>query len=260
MLSFSSLSTGYRQGKAWRIIGHRLQGALQHGELVALLGRNGCGKSTLLRTLSALQVPVEGDIRIDEIPLSGLSHAQLARLLSVVLTTKPEVPYLTAFETVAIGRMPYTDFLGSLRDDDKRIVTACLELTGADTLATQHLSDLSDGERQRVMIAKALAQQTPYIFLDEPTAFLDFPGKVQLLQLLAQLAKQEQKGILCSTHDVELALRIAHKLWLLTNDGLHIGTPAELADNGSLSRYFNDEGLHFDPSSMTFQLETLSNA
>ena len=259
MLAFSNLSTGYRQGKAWHYISTALDGALQRGELVALLGRNGCGKSTLLRSLAALQPVVEGTITIDDASLRNLTLSERARLLAIVLTTKPEALYLTAHDAVAIGRTPYTGFMGRLTAHDSQVIEESLRLTGAEALAPRLLSSLSDGERQRVMIAKALAQQTPYIFLDEPTAFLDFPGKIALLQLLQRLAVKKGKGILFSTHDVELALRLATTLWLLTPEGLRIGTPAELASQGVLSTYFEEEGLSFDAATMAFQLAPSSN-
>ena len=217
------------------------------------------GKSTLLRTLSAFQPALQGDIlyrtgQEESLLLSSLSDKQLSRLIGVVLTERPHVRNMTVDEMVAMGRSPYTGFWGVLTADDHTIIDDAIRLTGIEALRHRMMHTLSDGERQKVMIAKALAQQTPVIFLDEPTAFLDFPSKVEMMQLLHRLAADEQKTIFLSTHDVELALQLADRLWVMESDSLHVGTPKELAVNGVLSRFIERDGIRFDSQSLTIHV------
>lgn len=247
MLRLDHLSTSYGH----TIIGHDLCATLPPGTLTALLGPNGSGKSTLLRTLAGLQPPLTGEATWQGSPLSGLSPRGLARTLSIVLTTHPEADALTAGEVVEMGRIPYAHGLTGYDAGGRRHVERALQLTGTDSLRHRPVSRLSDGERQRVFLAKSLAQATPLILLDEPTAFLDFPTKAATFRLLARLAGEEGKTILVSTHDVELALQFARRLWLLRPGGITEGTPRELAANGEIGRFFQD-GARFDPLTMRF--------
>jgi iron complex transport system ATP-binding protein len=223
-----------------------------------LLGRNGIGKSTLLRTLSAFQPALEGKIVISSTqppsPITSLTDKQLSRLIGIVLTEKPDVQNMTIEELVGMGRSPYTGFWGTLDDEDKKIVGEAIQLVGIENLQRRMVYTLSDGERQKVMIAKALAQQTPIIYLDEPTAFLDFPSKVETMQLLRRLALEEQKTIFLSTHDVELSLQLADKIWLMEPGHLSVGTPRQLADEGALSRFIDHDGITFDKESLTIHI------
>jgi iron complex transport system ATP-binding protein len=171
-----------------------------------------------------------------------------------VLTEKPDVQNMTVTELVGMGRSPYTGFWGTLTPADKQIVSESISLVAIEQLKDRMVHTLSDGERQKVMIAKALAQQTPVIYLDEPTAFLDFPSKVEMMQLLHRLAVQEQKTIFLSTHDVELALQIADCLWLMEPQGLSVGTPQELASQGVLSRFIERDGIAFDKDTLTIHV------
>ena len=175
-------------------------------------------------------------------------------MIGVVLTEKPHVRNMTVAELVGLGRSPYTGFWGLLSDDDHRIIRESMRLTGIEPLASRMIQTLSDGERQKVMIAKALAQQTPVIYLDEPTAFLDFPSKVEMMQLLRRLAHQEQKTIFLSTHDVELTLQLADTIWLMEPQQLHIGTPQQLATEGVISRFVESTGIVFDNDSLTLRV------
>ena len=161
---------------------------------------------------------------------------------------------MTTEELVGMGRSPYTGFWGTLDQDDKTIVAEAIRLVGIEKLQGRMIHTLSDGERQKVMIAKALAQQTPVIYLDEPTAFLDFPSKVETLQLLRRLAKEQEKTIFLSTHDVELAIQMADTIWLMETDGLCIGTPRQLADNGILSRFIERDGIEFNRENLTLRV------
>ena len=220
-LALEKLTTGYRSGKTLHPVGQRLTGEIAVGEMTALVGRNGCGKSTLLRTLAGFLPPISGSVRWLGRELTEIRPRELSRLLSIVLTDRPDTGFLTVREIVETGRMPYTNLTGRLTAEDREVADRALCLTDTAHFARRRLTSLSDGERQRVMIAKALAQQTPVILLDEPTAFLDFPSKVEMLKLLRQLAHTMQKTILLSTHDLELAVRLADTLLQLDDSGLH---------------------------------------
>ena len=279
MIELKDLTIGYAQKNDTKVVASGINATLHSGRLTCLIGANGIGKSTLLRTLSAFQPPLRGEIFIDNespIPLSTLTDKQLSRLIGVVLTEKPDVQNMTVFELVGLGRSPYTGFWGRLNEEDKEVVKESLRLVGIESLQDRLIQTLSDGERQKTMIAKALAQQTPVIYLDEPTAFLDYPSKVEMLTLLRHLARETGKTIFLSTHDMELALQIADELWLMTagtpssdtaespsNNGLCqnpkettliIGTPRELAANGSLSHFIDRPGLHFDPQTLAIRV------
>ena len=183
------------------------------------------------------------------------SH-ELAQTIGVVLTDKPDVSNMTVEEIVGMGRSPYTGFWGRLSDDDHRIVDEAMDMVGVSVLAPRMIQTLSDGERQKVMIAKALAQQTPVIFLDEPTAFLDFPSKVEVMQLLHRISREAGKTIFLSTHDVDLALQTADELWLLDRDnGLSVGTPEDLSLNGQMSSFFAHKGIAFDAENGLFRID-----
>lgn len=237
------LTTGYRQGARVRVVHRRLELALPRGKLTALLGPNGAGKSTLMRTLAGLQPALAGTVWVDGAPLRALSPQAIARKLAVVLTDRVDVGYMTAYALAALGRYPYTRWDGQLTPEDEQIVQEAMRLAGCSELAGRMVVELSDGERQRVMIARALAQQTPIIFLDEPTAFLDLPRRVEVMHLLRSLAHQTGRALLLSTHDLELALRFADLLWLMGSDGTFVaGTPTELLQRGELLRVFAAEG------------------
>lgn len=224
-ITTNRLTVGYR--------GHRvvedISLSLPCGRLVCLLGPNGAGKSTLLRTLCGFQPPIAGTVTISGSDITTMSAAEVARLVSVVLTDRPLTPSLTAREMVGMGRAPYTGFWGRLSDDDRRLVSEAMQTVGIDSLATRRMGRLSDGERQKVMIAKALAQHTPVIVLDEPTAFLDYPSKVAVMKTLARLAHDEGKTILMSTHDLELAAQLGDELMEIENKHIRKITADEVS-------------------------------
>jgi iron complex transport system ATP-binding protein len=215
------LVIGYNTRAGQRRVTAPLSVKLPEGRLICLVGRNGVGKSTLLRSLSALQPPLSGDVLLDGRSIASYSHKALARLVSVVTTRDVSVPSMTSWEVVALGRSPYTQFWGQLSPADKEIVDRSIDITGISPLASRRVGSLSDGERQKVMIAKAIAQETPVILLDEPTAFLDYPSKVSTLSLLSRLAREMGRTILVSTHDVEHALRLSDEVLLLQKEGLY---------------------------------------
>ena len=284
MIELRNLSIGYQQKGNRKVVASNLNATLCSGRLTCLIGSNGIGKSTLLRTLSAFQPPLEGEIMVPSlnesgtdsisedaqmVSLSSLTHRDLARLIGVVLTEKPDVQNMTVFELVGIGRSPYTGFWGRLTKADRQIVDESLRMVGIESLSERFIQTLSDGERQKMMVAKALAQQTPVIYLDEPTAFLDYPSKVDMLQLLKRLAHETRKTIFLSTHDMELALQIADELWLMsphtvnpsnavpshgTDSPLTIGTPKELAANGTLSQFIDRPGIHLDTKTLAIKV------
>lgn len=200
-------------GNEGRRVAGPLNAEFMPGQLSCLLGRNGVGKSTLLRTLSGFQPPMEGSILIDGRPLAELSRGERAKLISIVLTGRPQLNNLTATELVGMGRSPYTGFFGRLRESDRKAVMEALNDVGIAALAERNVATLSDGEMQKVMMAKALAQHTPVMLLDEPTAFLDFPSKVEVIATLSRLAEEQQKIIILSTHDIELSLRARAQLY-----------------------------------------------
>lgn len=246
----NSLSIGY----GTTVVASGLNATLEGGTMTCLLGPNGAGKSTLLRTLCAFQPSLGGSLTLAEKEVSSYASAELSRLIGVVLTERVSVQGMTVRDLVGMGRSPYTNFWGKLSSEDNRIVEEAISLTGIEALAPRQVNTLSDGERQKVMIAKALAQQTPIILLDEPTAFLDFPSKVDTMLLLSRLAHEQQKAILISTHDLDLALQTADSLWLMgKGQQMQVGTPQQLADNGSLAEFFASPHVEFDASTLRFK-------
>ncbi|MGC9039963.1 MAG: ABC transporter ATP-binding protein [Roseiflexus sp.] len=248
VLATEDLSIGYAPRRApWRVIADNLNLALHAGEVVCLLGPNGVGKSTLLRTLVGMQPPLSGRVLLDGADIAALSPREIARRLSIVLTERIEVGQLTAYALVALGRHPHTDWTGRLTPHDEDVVRRALEAVDAVNLAARLVHELSDGERQRVMVARALAQEPLVMALDEPTAFLDLPRRVEMMRLLRRLAHEMNRAILLSTHDLDLALRTADTLWLLAPGGvIHVGAPEDLVLNGAFEATFANEGMTFD--------------
>lgn len=250
-----SLTTGYGSGRERCVVTSGLSATLQAGSMVSLLGTNGSGKSTLLRTMSGIQPALSGEVLIMGRAIGEYTSRELAHTLSMVLTERPRLEDMDVEALVGLGRAPYTDFWGRLRADDRAAVADAIEMTGIGDLSRRKVETLSDGERQKVMIAKALAQHTPVIFLDEPTAFLDYPSKVEVMMLLRRIAHERGKTIFMSTHDLDMALQISDVLWLIDrNIGVHIGTHAALTDNGMLERYFSRPDIRFDYSDGLFKL------
>jgi iron complex transport system ATP-binding protein len=258
ILKTSNLTIGYKTSRrTTHVVGSDISVSLVTGELVCLLGANGAGKSTLLRTLAGIQPPISGKVTLLGDDVNLLAPQELAKRLSLVLTEKVDVGMLSAYALVAMGRYPYTDWWGRLTPKDEKIVNWAIESVGSLHLAKRNVGELSDGERQKIMIARALAQEPILMLLDEPTAFLDLPRRVEIMQLLRCLARETHQAILLSTHDLDLALRLADKIWLLSANGsLHIGAPEDLVLSGTFADTFRSEGVEFNSLSGEFCLNT----
>jgi iron complex transport system ATP-binding protein len=256
VINATDLSIGYKfRNKAQKVISTGLNLQLFPGEMVCLLGPNGAGKSTLMRTIAGLQPAISGGIEIEGMPLATLDPGELAKKLSLVLTERVEAGNLSVGELVSLGRIPYTGWLGKLSDLDREKINWALSATETSIFQHQKINRLSDGERQKVMLARALAQDTSLILLDEPTAHLDLPSRVEMMRLLHQLARRMNKAILLSTHELDLALQAADKLWVMKSDGsLITGTPEDLVLNGSFEAAFTKAGFYFDKSSGNFTI------
>lgn len=246
MLELRDLYIGYSDDDNRHIVAHTLNASLPGGVLTCLIGANGVGKSTLMRTMAAFQPPLKGEVYVEGKGIGEYSPNELAECIGVVLTEKTMPAELTVEEVIGLGRVPYTDFWGTLTRHDKEVVDEAIALVGLEQLRRRKIYQVSDGERQKVMIAKALAQQTPLIFLDEPTAFLDYPSKIATMQLLRRLAHEQGKLIVLSTHDLEIAFQIADRLWLLQQSGLQTGTLDELSESGAISAFLDSNELHYD--------------
>lgn len=245
LLKIEKLDIGYKNRQGNKVVVAAINATLRAGEVVALIGMNGAGKSTLLRTLSAFQPPLSGKVRYAMGNLCDLSPAELAKCVSVVLTEN-NFATIKVGELVSLGRTPYTGFLGRLTTGDNVVVAAAMEKMGVLHLANRVVCTLSDGERQKCLIAKSIAQQTPLMLLDEPTAFLDFRSKVQLFRTLRSLAADAGTAILVSTHDIEMALRFATKLWLICDGRLYEGCAQQLAAKGLIQRFIDGDGVVYD--------------
>lgn len=232
--------------------------AVEAGELVSLLGANGAGKSTLLRCVTGGLQPLRGRVEIAGESLAGIPNPRLARLVSVVNTGQPVAGALTVEELVSLGRQPHTGFFGRLSRRDREMVARAMASVGVSDFASREVASLSDGERQKVMIARAVAQETPVMVLDEPTAFLDVASRLETLRLLARLAQDEGKAVILSSHDIPSALRLSSRLWLIVpggkGEGSHIidGTPDSLAASGAFGRLFPGRDIRFDPEFRDF--------
>ena len=254
-VEIKNLVTGFRRGKHKPVILHKeLNAALETGKMVCVLGPNGAGKSTLLKTMLGLEKPLSGGICFNGRPLDGLSVGELSRIVAVVLTDKLDDFYLTVYEVAMTGRLPHISFSGKPTAKDISVVDETLKNMGVYPLAGQPFYRLSDGEKQKVMIARAIVQETPFIFLDEPVAYVDPPGKISIMYLLKQLSLQMNKGLLVATHDLESALHYADELWLLGYHGKwKKGKPAKLVETGAINEFFDREQVAFNKNNHRFE-------
>lgn len=246
ILSTSSLNIGYKSKKGVTAIAENLNINLEAGKLITLIGANGIGKSTLLRTITGIQKPLSGNVYLNEKKISDYQPLELAQNLSLVLTEKLPPSNLSVFELVALGRQPYTNWVDKLSDEDITKVNEAMQLTQIEHLASKKHFQISDGQLQKVLIARALAQDTPLIILDEPTTHLDLLHKVSLFKLLKKLTQETQKCILFSTHDIDLAIQLSDEMIIMTSESIVQDQPCNLISNGSFSNLFKDEHIIFD--------------
>lgn len=251
MIELDKLTLGYGQRILLQTVSARIEG----GQLVALLGRNGTGKSTLLRAVMGLETPLSGTIRLQGKAVDSSSPEQLARSISFVTTDKVRIANLRCKDVVALGRAPYTDWLGRLRPEDRQRVDSAMQLVGMTEYAEKTMDQMSDGECQRIMIARALAQDTPAILLDEPTAFLDLPNRYELCLLLKKLAQKEGKCILFSTHDLDIALSLCDSIMLIDNPYMYTLPTPEMITSGHIERLFRNESVTFDAQEMRVRIK-----
>ena len=263
MIELQHLTVGY--GK--KAILSDINQTIESGQLVCLLGANGVGKSTILRTIAGFQPPLCGTILLNEQDMSSFSTAQRSKAISVVLTERVEVQCMNVVDLIGMGRSPYTGFFGTQTKEDKNIIYEAIDMVGISHLSTRTFDTLSDGERQKVLLAKALAQQTPVILLDEPTAFLDFHAKVSTLRLLLRLSHETNKTILLSTHDVEMAIQLSDALWIVQNGEIKAGTTLSLTESGTLKHFLQidpmadaqkgNQGIIFDTENLTLKINNV---
>lgn len=258
VLTTNNLTIGYRNGRSNVVIAKGLNLNLAEGTVTALLGANGVGKSTLLRTLSRQQPALEGSVNLFDIDMAKLSADEVARKISIVHTERTNAGALTVREVVGLGRQPYTGFFGRLNNDDRRIVEEAMAAVGVEGIAGSYMANISDGQRQKTMIARALAQQTPVMILDEPTSFLDVASRLETIGLLSTLARDHGKAILLSTHDISDAMTVADALWLMLPDHtVAAGSKTEILATSLMDRLFTGGTIHFDPSTLSYRLHPL---
>ena len=236
ILKATDLIIGYK-GKA---ILPPINVTLEEGSLIALIGPNGSGKSTLFKTLIGNLKPIGGSVKLYDKDISSYSPKDKASMIGIVLTERPDDMFLKVFDVVATGRCPYTDFFGKIKKEDLNIVKESLEIVGIINLIDRYFNTLSDGEKQKVMIAKTLAQNTPIIFMDEPTAFIDYPSKIDLLSLMKRLAIEQKKTIVFSSHDLELLLRFTDDIWMISKGKDFLNCKSnDIRNSGIIKEYFN---------------------
>jgi iron complex transport system ATP-binding protein len=254
LISTSGLSIGYtHKKKLSTIVSENLNLELMPGELVCLIGPNGAGKSTLIRTLIGMQPSLKGDIFLAGRHLDDFTAIEKARVLSVVLTSQVNIAHFKAFDVAALGRYPYTGWSGTLSEEDRKIVSFSLASVGATELSSRYMSELSDGEKQKVMIARGLAQDPSVLVLDEPTAFLDLPHKIEIMRILRLLSRHPGRAVLLSIHDLDIAMRTADRIWLFNKNGdFFSGAPEDLVLQGVFGSAFEMGGVHFDTEKGTF--------
>jgi iron complex transport system ATP-binding protein len=246
------LSIGYRMRKKVSMVMEHLSLHARQGELVALIGRNGTGKSTLLRTLTGLQPALGGSVRLQGRDLNTIGSSQLPRIVSFASTEPVAVRNIRVRDVVALGRFPFTNWIGSLTAEDEEAVSKALEATDLISLAGRSIDNISDGERQRTLIARSLSQDTSLLVMDEPTAFLDLPSRYSIVSLLRQLTREQGKCVIYSTHDLDTAINEADRIWLMTGEGIAEGAPEDLILTGTVARAFESPLLSFSSNTGTF--------
>ena len=256
VLKTKALEIGYQKKQQKILIGADISIEVHKGELVAVVGINGVGKSTFLRTLSGIQPALNGEILINGRDRNKISESELASLISLVLTEQPLSKNLTVTELVALGRQPYTNWIGSLTTEDRQKVKNALVLVKIEELQDRRCYELSDGQLQKILIARALAQDTPIMILDEPTSHLDMYHKAQVLKQLRHLSTETEKAIIFATHEINLALQLCDRIILMTPDGVLQGSPEELIQKRAFERLFPADLIFFDATTQSFRIKT----
>ncbi len=248
-INISALSIGYPN----KTVIDNINIEAKTNQLIAVIGRNGKGKSTLLKTLSGLIPPIAGAFSINGVDILKISEKERAKMLSIVSTTQAAISNIKVRDFIAFGRFPYTNWLGINKEQDNAEVNKAISLCNVESLINNNYDELSDGEKQKVNIARAIAQNTPIIILDEPTAHLDLINKIEILKLLKDLVVNQQKTIIISTHQIEYALQICNELWLV-NNGIKTFTPTDLINSTELKDIFEGDSIAFDKDSLSFKL------
>jgi len=246
ILSTSNLSIGYQSKKEKNIIAENLNLTFEQGKLISLVGGNGIGKSTLLRTITGIQKPIAGTVMLKEKEIHDYESLALAQNLSLVLTEKLPPSNLSVFELIALGRQPYTNWLGKLSAEDLEKINQAIALTHVEHLIDKRHHEISDGQLQIVLIARALAQDTPLIILDEPTTHLDLFHKVSIFKLLKKLSQETNKCILFSTHDIDLEIQLSDEMIVMTESLVEQDQPCNLITKGIFNTLFKDSSITFD--------------
>lgn len=255
ILNVVDLTIGYFLRNDMQPISRNINFSIGNGELIGLVGANGVGKSTLLRTLACMQKKLNGEIILNDKPINKHNPIELASLLSVVLTEPPASKNLIVYDLIALGRHPYTNWIGSLTETDRSTINWAMEVTETTSISSKRCFELSDGQLQRVYIARALAQDTPLIILDEPTTHLDLYHRAYVLQLLKKLAIETKKGILFSTHEIDLAIQLSDKMLVMSPEGNFFGPPDSLINNGRFDILFPKNTIHFERETGRFTIK-----
>jgi iron complex transport system ATP-binding protein len=252
ILSLRSLRIGYASGGSEKLLLSPLNACANRGELIAVIGRNGIGKSTLLRTLAGLQQSLGGDISYSGKNIKEYSRRDLAQTIGYISTEIVKVSNMRVYDLVALGRFPYTNWFGKIDEGNHYVITDAIEKTGMSLLSGRFISELSDGERQKAMIARILAQDTGIMVMDEPTAFLDIGSKIEILHLMHILSQESGKTIIFSTHDLNVAMSQADKIWLILDNRMQEGAPEDLMLEGAFDHLFDSSVVQFNPEQGTY--------
>jgi len=256
ILSLESLQIGYVTGKKETVLLPPLNASADGGELIAVIGRNGIGKSTLLRTLTGLQKPLGGEIYYDGRSISEYSRMELAQKVGYISTEIVKVSNMTVYDLVALGRFPHTNWIGKIEKKDDEAILDAIEKTAMSSFSRKLISELSDGERQKAMIARILAQDSGIMIMDEPTAFLDIAGKYEIFHLLHKLSTYNNKTIIFSTHDLQMAISQSDKIWLILDNQLIEGAPEDLMLSGAFDNLFHSSSVEFNSYDGTFSFRS----
>lgn len=236
MIEFSNLSVGFNN----KTVLKNLNGEIQEGKLIALMGINGVGKSCFLKTMTTINAPIEGVLKIDNKPIKDITNIELAKIMAVVLTDKIQADFLRVEELIRLGRSPHTNFWGGLSENDNQKLDDVVKLLKIESIYDRYFSDLSDGQKQKVLLARALVQGPRYLFLDEPTTYLDIPSKIELMKILKIVAHEKKTGVFFSTHDLNLVEDSVDEIWLIDAEGvLHKKSPVDMHLSGLLQKNFN---------------------